>query len=274
LSSSLPPDLIEQVRGRVRILALFLLVAFSFDPLVYFGIWFIATLAGYPVIMGQLGFRLLDLGAVAASGALWWVARSRVVSSERLHTLGLLYEVAICFIIGLTSFGQAYLQKGIIPSLTWVPFVVVLFPLILPGPPRRMLIAAFAAGAMAPLALLVLDLTGKVPVDGGAYFDAAFSSLMAIGFATMGARVVYRLGREVAAERELGSYRLEEKLGRAEQQIPPALDQLVLSCLAKDPADRPQSARELSQRLEAVDSGVWNEQHAREWWARYQPLRA
>jgi len=142
LSSSLPPDLIEQVRGRVRILALFLLVAFSFDPLVYFGIWFIATLAGYPVIMGQLGFRLLDLGAVAASGALWWVARSRVVSSERLHTLGLLYEVAICFIIGLTSFWQAYLQKGIIPSLTWVPFVVVLFPLILPGPPRRMLIAA------------------------------------------------------------------------------------------------------------------------------------
>jgi len=31
LSSSLPPDLMEQVRGRVRLLALLLLVAFSFD---------------------------------------------------------------------------------------------------------------------------------------------------------------------------------------------------------------------------------------------------
>ena len=31
LSSSLPPDLMEQVRGRVRLLALLLLVAFSID---------------------------------------------------------------------------------------------------------------------------------------------------------------------------------------------------------------------------------------------------
>ena len=213
LSSSLPPDLMDQVRGRVRLLALLLLVAFSFDPLIYFAMWAIATVAGYPVILGQLGFRLLDLGMVAASGALWWVARNRAVSADRLHTLGLLYQVAICFTLALTSFWQSYLQKGIIPSLTWVPVVVILFPLILPGPPRRMLMAACVAGAMAPLALLVLDLTGKIPVDSGAYFDAAFSSLLAVGFAYMGARVVYRLGREVAAARELGSYRLEEKLG-------------------------------------------------------------
>jgi eukaryotic-like serine/threonine-protein kinase len=77
-----------------------------------------------------------------------------------------------------------------------------------------MLAAALAAGAMAPVALLVLDLTGKVPVDPGAYVDATFASLLAAGFAAMGARVVYRLGREVAAARELGSYRLEKKLGQ------------------------------------------------------------
>jgi hypothetical protein len=43
LSSSLPADLLEQVRGRVRLLALLLLVAFSFDPLVYFGMCLVAT---------------------------------------------------------------------------------------------------------------------------------------------------------------------------------------------------------------------------------------
>jgi hypothetical protein len=57
LSSSLPPDLMEQVRGRVRLLALLLLLAFSFDPLIYFGMWAIATIAGYPVVLGSLGFR-------------------------------------------------------------------------------------------------------------------------------------------------------------------------------------------------------------------------
>jgi eukaryotic-like serine/threonine-protein kinase len=211
--SFLPPDLLEQVRARVRLLALLLLIGFAFDPLLYLVIWTLATLAGYPVTMGNVGFRIADTGAVAASAGLWWVARSRKISASRLHTLGLLYQIAICFLIALTMFWQYYEEKGILPSLTWVPAVVILFPLILPGPPRRMLAAAAAAGAMAPLALLTLNLWGKVPVDPGAYVDASFSSALAVGFAYMGARVVYRLGREVAQARELGSYRLEERLG-------------------------------------------------------------
>ncbi len=196
LSSSLPPDLMEQVRGRVRPLALLLLVAFSFDPLVYFSMWAIATVAGYPVILGPVGFRLLDLGMVAASGALWWVARSRAVSADRLHALGLFYQVAICFTLALPTFWQSYLQEGIIPSLTWVP-VVVHHVHTAPPPPSA----------------------------------------------------------------------------RAEQPIPPALGYLVLACLAKDPTERPQSARELSIRLgEITGAGVWTEDRAREWWSKLQPV--
>jgi hypothetical protein len=60
---------------------------------------------------------------------------------------------------------------------------------------------------------------------------------------------------------------------RTELPIPPALDQLVLSCLAKDPAERPQSARDLSRQLALVMSGDdWTQDHAREWWARHQPV--
>src|SRR6185437_9140696 len=47
---------------------------------------------------------------------------------------------------------------------------------------------------------------------------------------------------------------------RTELPIPPALDALVLSCLAKDPAERPQSARELSRRLAEVgDASAWTQ---------------
>ncbi len=54
---------------------------------------------------------------------------------------------------------------------------------------------------------------------------------------------------------------------RTDQAIPPELDQLVLACLAKDPAQRPQSARELSARLAAIDVGEeWTQERAREWW--------
>jgi len=60
---------------------------------------------------------------------------------------------------------------------------------------------------------------------------------------------------------------------RTELPIPSALDDLVLSCLAKDPAARPQTARELSRRLANVDGATaWTDDRARDWWASHQPV--
>ena len=107
LSSPLPPDLLEQVRGRVRLLTMLILIAFAFDPVLYFLAWSVATVAGVPLTAA----------------------------------------------------------------------VVILFPLILPGPPRRMLAAAILAAAMPPLALLLLELSGKVAADSGDYVDLSSAAL-------------------------------------------------------------------------------------------------
>lgn len=61
---------------------------------------------------------------------------------------------------------------------------------------------------------------------------------------------------------------------RTELPIPPAMEQLVLTCLAKDPAARPQSAKELSRLLSEVDGGVWTGDHARDLWTRHLPMQA
>ena len=61
---------------------------------------------------------------------------------------------------------------------------------------------------------------------------------------------------------------------RTDLPIPAALDHLVLSCLAKDPRDRPQSAKELSCLLAAIDgAGGWTQDRARDWWAAHQPMQ-
>ena len=45
----------------------------------------------------------------------------------------------------------------------------------------------------------------------------------------------------------------------------------ISSCLAKDPANRRQSARELSLRLAEVDgAAAWSPDRARDWWATHQ----
>jgi hypothetical protein len=214
ISASLPPDLMEQVRSRVAVLALLLFIAFAFDPALYLVGWTIGTLSGMPVVLDNVGFMLADLALAIASAGLWWAARRGSVSPSRLHTVGLIYQIVICFQISLTIFWQWYLQKGQLPPITWVPMVIAIFPLIMPGPPRRMFAAAVIAGAMSPLALYILDSSGKVVAGGDDYFRAVVGPLFGIAFAYMGARVIYRLGREVAAARELGSYRLEERLGQ------------------------------------------------------------
>jgi serine/threonine-protein kinase len=59
---------------------------------------------------------------------------------------------------------------------------------------------------------------------------------------------------------------------RTELPIPQALDDLIMSCLAKSPAGRPKTARELVRELDSVPlTSVWNEQRAREWWQHHQP---
>jgi serine/threonine-protein kinase len=59
---------------------------------------------------------------------------------------------------------------------------------------------------------------------------------------------------------------------RSEHEIPPALEALILQCLAKDPAERPGSASELGDRLAATaPPGAWTNQMAHRWWELHNP---
>jgi len=54
---------------------------------------------------------------------------------------------------------------------------------------------------------------------------------------------------------------------RSELRIPPALDEIILECLAKDPGARPASAVDLGRRLAAtVPHDEWTPEKAHAWW--------
>jgi serine/threonine-protein kinase len=71
----------------------------------------------------------------------------------------------------------------------------------------------------------------------------------------------------------------ERPSARLGQPVPGDLEDVVLACLEKSPARRPQSAQELLERLESCASaGEWGERQARAWWransGRIAALRA
>ena len=57
-----------------------------------------------------------------------------------------------------------------------------------------------------------------------------------------------------------------------DREITPELDALVLACLSKEPAARPQTADELAARLVGVrTANEWTAARAREWWDSHRP---
>ncbi len=59
---------------------------------------------------------------------------------------------------------------------------------------------------------------------------------------------------------------------RSELPIPDAVEEIILACLEKNPADRPQTALELDRRLAGCGlDGDWSGEEAREWWALHLP---
>jgi serine/threonine protein kinase len=60
----------------------------------------------------------------------------------------------------------------------------------------------------------------------------------------------------------------EAPSGRLDAPLPPALEAVIMACLAKDPADRPADAMAVSRALAACEE-AWTEEDAEAWWSSH-----
>jgi serine/threonine-protein kinase len=91
----------------------------------------------------------------------------------------------------------------------------------------------------------------------------------------LGATAFYLLtGRDVFegdSTVELCAHHLHTAPGRASAHaaVPAELDALIDRCLAKDPAARPQDAREFGALLDALETAPWTQDAATAWWSTH-----
>ena len=212
VSSGLPADLLRQSAERLRTIALMYAFIFFmagiFPALLIPGDrarFFSTPLQWLPSVAGIVVAVLLALGI-------------RRLSLERAMQVGLVFEVVSSYAIAAAEFADPQAietHRGML-GLSWVAVWVVIFTVVVPTPPRRALVAAVlsvsSVGVVVALVLASGATTGTIP-PAQFFFGLVFPYILVVVMAYTGARQVYQLGTEVKRARELGSYRLEEKLG-------------------------------------------------------------
>ena len=213
--TGLPADLLSQAAHRLTIIAL--LYAFVFFMAAYFPPLLFE--ADRKVLFGSVlawAPSLISIGAALVVAA---ITRSGRVPVSAIMTVGLIFEVASSYGIAAAEFLDppklnAY---STFLGLSWVAVWILLFTVVVPTRPRRAIMAALASVSSVPVVVAIAIATiapSFNPNPGQFFFWFIFPYLLVVIMAYVGARVVYGLGTEVTRARELGSYRLVERLGQ------------------------------------------------------------
>jgi eukaryotic-like serine/threonine-protein kinase len=114
-------------------------------------------------------------------------------------------------IAALNTWSQQSLMQFTIPS--WTAIVILVFSMIVPATPRKMLFAALAAASMDSLGCWIANLRGLQTPSAGLVLIAAIPNFACALIATLPARLLQGVGHRLREARDLGSYQLIERLG-------------------------------------------------------------
>ncbi len=216
-SQRLPSDLVRQAARRLRITAL-----------LYAAVFFLS--AFFPSLVSRAGRSILFGGVVqwmpGTVAILVALFVSVVVTNPRLSRRAFA-AIAMAFLVA-SSYGIAaaellqpqsldYLRNAEWIGLSWVAVFTLLFTVLVPSSPRRALLAGLTASSSVPVmaAVSMAAYPPRVLPNAWQFFVVfVFPYLMVVGMAYVSARVLFALGDEVRKARELGSYRLLERLGQ------------------------------------------------------------
>jgi eukaryotic-like serine/threonine-protein kinase len=209
-----PDDLLREASLRLGIMSLLAAV-----------LWVIGLTAGhlaahaiYPDSQRWLHLDITDaigLASAILSLALFAYIRKGERDPRFILDLGLWYLVFTALAIGLVFHLGPIGDVAILPEISWIGAVVLMFAAIVPTRPAKMLLAGLIAVSMNPIAMLISRAEGKW--EFGPWSRVLlmhYPDYILVGVGVVITHVVTQLGQQVTKAREMGSYQLGELLGR------------------------------------------------------------
>jgi serine/threonine protein kinase len=209
---SLPSDVLGQTCRRVGIVGLVFatLWAFTIFMNTFVASWF-----------GEMGFmrglwpfpgQLISTVGVVSSLLMTVLARRLSPRPRLLVDVGSAFLVVQCLLIAILS---QWTSVPITPRVSWVCIPILFYPAIVPNTPKKTLITSLLAASTEPLAYLISHLRGVQSHPNAFYLLWDFLPTYICAFlVVLPVKIIHNLGQQVRRARELGSYRLEEPLGK------------------------------------------------------------
>lgn len=208
---SLPNDVLCQTCSRVAIVGL------VFAALWILTIFMNTVVAGW---FGEMAF-MRDLwpfpghliAAVGIVSSLSMTVLARHLSGNPiLVDMGSGYLVLQCMLVSILS---QWAPVPITPRVSWVVIPILFYPAIVPNTPKKTLLTSLLAASTEPVAFYLSHLRGVQVHLSTFYLLWDFLPNYICAFlVVIPVKIIHGLGQQVRRARELGSYRLEEPLGK------------------------------------------------------------
>jgi serine/threonine-protein kinase len=219
--SGLPSELLEEASRRLGWAALLYAA-------IYFFAFFGPQFAGSG--LGLIDMRLFQGMALQTSVAsfsilfalcVFAITRSQRIRPALLLDLGLVFEVVGAFGIAMAEFWSIFPEWNVdvvsgYVGISWVCFWIVVFPILAPNTPGKVLLASLIAASMPQLVVLLSQAAGATSPDvplSFTFYYFLFTTYLSAGGAYVVSRLVYRYGVRLKKAQEIGSYCLLERLG-------------------------------------------------------------
>jgi len=156
--------------------------------------------------------NVVGAAGVVSSAMMVYLARTISHNPRLLIDVGSGYLILQCLLISILTH---WIPVPLVPRVSWVCIAILIYPAIVPNTPRKTLVVSLIAASTEPVAIALSMLRGMEFQGGWLYvLWTSVPNYICAFLVVVPVKMIHGLGQQVRRARELGSYRLEEPLGK------------------------------------------------------------